>query len=68
MLMLMSKMFDLCCFVFYRGEQSDLWSCGVVLVTMLAGELPWESPERYNFLSLRLPGFFEEIFRRICCM
>uniref|UniRef100_A0A0N5AV36 non-specific serine/threonine protein kinase n=1 Tax=Syphacia muris TaxID=451379 RepID=A0A0N5AV36_9BILA len=32
----------------YRGEPSDIWSCGVVLVTMLAGELPWESPERLN--------------------
>lgn len=32
----------------YRGEASDIWSCGVVLVAMLAGELPWESPERSN--------------------
>ncbi|VDP13230.1 unnamed protein product [Onchocerca flexuosa] len=26
----------------YRGEPSDIWSCGIVLVAMLTGELPWE--------------------------
>uniref|UniRef100_A0A0M3HNL0 non-specific serine/threonine protein kinase n=1 Tax=Ascaris lumbricoides TaxID=6252 RepID=A0A0M3HNL0_ASCLU len=28
----------------YRAEPTDIWSCGVVLVALLAGELPWESP------------------------
>ncbi|MCP9262776.1 Serine/threonine-protein kinase Chk1 [Dirofilaria immitis] len=25
-----------------HGEPSDIWSCGIVLVAMLTGELPWE--------------------------
>jgi len=28
----------------YRAEPADIWSCGVVLVTMLTGELPWDKP------------------------
>ena len=28
----------------YRAEMADIWSAGIVLVTMLAGELPWEKP------------------------
>uniref|UniRef100_A0A915Q7T3 non-specific serine/threonine protein kinase n=1 Tax=Setaria digitata TaxID=48799 RepID=A0A915Q7T3_9BILA len=30
----------------YRGEPSDIWSCGIVLVAMLTGELPWEEAVR----------------------
>ncbi|CAG9537394.1 unnamed protein product [Cercopithifilaria johnstoni] len=26
----------------YRGEPSDIWSCGIVLIAMLTGELPWD--------------------------
>uniref|UniRef100_A0A182PPI6 non-specific serine/threonine protein kinase n=1 Tax=Anopheles epiroticus TaxID=199890 RepID=A0A182PPI6_9DIPT len=28
----------------YRATPADLWSCGIILVTMLAGELPWDQP------------------------
>ncbi|XP_068732386.1 serine/threonine-protein kinase Chk1-like [Montipora capricornis] len=30
----------------YRAEPADIWSCGIVLVAMLAGELPWDQPTR----------------------
>ncbi|VDK24699.1 unnamed protein product [Anisakis simplex] len=29
----------------FSGAPTDIWSCGVVLVALLAGELPWESPQ-----------------------
>lgn len=25
----------------YKAEPSDIWSCGIVLIAMLTGELPW---------------------------
>ncbi|XP_026817442.1 serine/threonine-protein kinase grp-like isoform X1 [Rhopalosiphum maidis] len=28
----------------YQAEPSDIWSCGIILVSMLAGELPWDMP------------------------
>ncbi|KAG8434683.1 hypothetical protein GDO86_012879 [Hymenochirus boettgeri] len=28
----------------FRAEPVDLWSCGIVLTAMLAGELPWDQP------------------------
>ncbi|XP_077985795.1 serine/threonine-protein kinase Chk1-like [Glandiceps talaboti] len=28
----------------YHAEPSDLWSCGIILVAMLSGELPWDQP------------------------
>ncbi|CAG2122402.1 unnamed protein product, partial [Medioppia subpectinata] len=28
----------------YRAEPADIWSCGVILVTLLTGELPWDRP------------------------
>lgn len=28
----------------YNAEPADIWSCGVVLVAMLTGELPWDKP------------------------
>ncbi|ESN96527.1 hypothetical protein HELRODRAFT_189278 [Helobdella robusta] len=28
----------------YYGEPVDVWSCGIVLVALLAGELPWDEP------------------------
>lgn len=32
----------------YSAEPADLWSCGIVLVAMLAGELPWDEPLEKN--------------------
>ncbi|XP_028982095.1 serine/threonine-protein kinase grp isoform X2 [Diachasma alloeum] len=26
----------------YRAEPADVWSCGIILVALLAGELPWD--------------------------
>lgn len=28
----------------YFAQPADIWSCGIILVTMLAGELPWDQP------------------------
>nr|CAD7412739.1 unnamed protein product [Timema poppensis] len=28
----------------YQAEPADIWSCGIILVAMLAGELPWDQP------------------------
>ncbi|XP_022905274.1 serine/threonine-protein kinase grp-like [Onthophagus taurus] len=28
----------------YKAEPADLWSCGIVLIAMLSGELPWDEP------------------------
>ncbi|XP_075224566.1 serine/threonine-protein kinase grp isoform X1 [Lycorma delicatula] len=28
----------------YSAEPADIWSCGIILVAMLAGELPWDKP------------------------
>lgn len=28
----------------YHATPADIWSCGIILITMLAGELPWDHP------------------------
>ncbi|XP_039285186.1 serine/threonine-protein kinase grp [Nilaparvata lugens] len=28
----------------YMAEPADIWSCGIILVAMLCGELPWDKP------------------------
>lgn len=32
----------------YGAQPADLWSCAIVLVAMLAGELPWDEPSEIN--------------------
>ncbi|KAL0115596.1 hypothetical protein PUN28_010839 [Cardiocondyla obscurior] len=29
----------------YHAEPADIWSCGIILVALLAGELPWDHPQ-----------------------
>lgn len=28
----------------FKAQPADTWSCGIVLITMLSGELPWDQP------------------------
>lgn len=32
----------------HYAEPADLWSCGITLVALLAGELPWDKPSKDN--------------------
>lgn len=32
----------------YRATPTDIWSCGIILIAMLAGELPWDKPVMEN--------------------
>lgn len=40
----------------YRAVPTDIWSCGIILIAMLAGELPWDKPvienrDFYNWMQ-----------------
>ena len=32
----------------HHAEPADLWSCGITLVALLSGELPWDKPSKDN--------------------
>ena len=52
----------------YDAELVDIWSCGLVLVHMLTGELPWEEPLRssdWGYRKWRENRVEEEPFKRI---
>jgi serine/threonine protein kinase len=36
----------------YNAEPADIWSCGIVLVAMLTGELPWDKPTSDQVISM----------------
>ncbi|KNC79750.1 CAMK/CAMKL/CHK1 protein kinase [Sphaeroforma arctica JP610] len=40
----------------YKAQPADIWSCGVVLITLLAGCLPWDEPSEQcsDFRNWRL--------------
>uniref|UniRef100_A0A1I7X0N4 non-specific serine/threonine protein kinase n=1 Tax=Heterorhabditis bacteriophora TaxID=37862 RepID=A0A1I7X0N4_HETBA len=45
----------------YRAEPADIWSSGIVLVAMLAGELPWDSARQYVFYTKVLISFHDSV-------
>ena len=48
----------------YKGQDVDIWSCGVILFAMLCGYLPFEDPntaQLYKKIPTKaLPAFFLE--------
>ncbi|CEH18548.1 serine threonine-protein kinase [Ceraceosorus bombacis] len=43
----------------YRGDASDIWSCGIILFALLCGRLPFDDPNIQVLLSKVKRGRFE---------
>lgn len=41
----------------YRGEPADIWSCGIVLIAMLTGELPWSDTTSEEFINYKKDNY-----------
>ncbi|EFA12969.1 serine/threonine-protein kinase grp [Tribolium castaneum] len=37
----------------YRAQPADIWSCGIVLIAMLTGELPWSDTFSEEFVNYK---------------
>lgn len=44
----------------YQGPAADIWSCGVVLFTLVAGFLPFEDPNTSALYKKILSGSYEK--------
>jgi serine/threonine protein kinase len=42
----------------YNAKKSDLWSCSVVLYTMVTGALPWTERNQIQLIRQIKPGFY----------
>jgi len=51
----------------YNAEPADIWSCGVVLVAMLTGELPWDKPtsDQKEYINWRDQNYSVDPWRKI---
>ena len=58
---------EVLCKTQYNAEPADLWSCGVVLVAMLTGELPWDKPtsDQREFNSWKDGKYDEDPWKKI---
>lgn len=51
----------------YEGDRADIWSCGIVLFVLLAGNTPWDEPtaNSYEFNDYLTNGPVDELWSKI---